>query len=149
VSNACSQRRVVDQCKRSLKSHGDIVVRRHLGMTDNGVRALVGEKPLSSRDKRKAKRPLSLPDKRKAKRLTVHYSAWVLLVSGRPPVECVIRDMSDSGARLVITSPITFLPQRFSLWLDKKGKVQRECKVVWARAPYLGVSFAARGPLSA
>jgi hypothetical protein len=91
----------------------------------------------------KAKRPALPQDKRKVKRLMVHYSAWVLLDSGRPPVGCVIRDMSDAGARLMITSPINFLPRKFSLWLDKDGKVQRECDVVWMRPPHLGVSFAA------
>lgn len=72
-----------------------------------------------------------------------HYSAWVLLGSGRQPVECVIRDMSDTGARLEIAS-FGPLPQSFTLWLDRDGKVQRTCEIVWRRAYYVGVRFAAR-----
>jgi hypothetical protein len=58
--------------------------------------------------------------------------------------------MSDTGARLAISFPVNALPDRFALFLDKNGKVQRECEKVWAKAGYLGVRFArqrnARGP---
>jgi hypothetical protein len=59
----------------------------------------------------------------------------------------MIRDMSDTGARLMITSltpSIKALPQRFTLWLDKNGKVKRECEIVWTHADYVGVRFVAR-----
>jgi hypothetical protein len=92
------------------------------------------------------KKPMSPPfrDARKAKRRKVHHAAWVPLDPGRQPVECVIRDMSDSGARLELSSPIRSLPLRFTLWLDKNGKVQRPCEIAWRRAYSVGVSFAAR-----
>jgi hypothetical protein len=83
-------------------------------------------------------------DARKAKRHKVHHPAWVLLDSRRAPIECVIKDMSDSGARLELASLIRSVPLRFTLWLDKNGKVQRSCEVVWRRAYSVGVRFEAR-----
>lgn len=82
-------------------------------------------------------------DSRKAKRRVIDYPAWLLLDTSRQPVECIIRDMSDTGARIAIISPIKALPHRFMLWLDEKGKVQRECEIVWMKAGYVGVRFAA------
>lgn len=81
---------------------------------------------------------------RRAKREKVHYSAWVQVDSSRAPIECLIKDMSDSGARLELPPVIRSLPFRFALWLDREGKVQRTCEVVWRRAYSVGVRFAAR-----
>ena len=91
-----------------------------------------------------------LRDSRAAKRRVIDYPAWLLLDSHRLPLECIIRDMSNSGARLAISVQIKTLPYRFTLFLDKDGKVQRECETVWAKAGYVGVRFArqrnANGP---
>jgi hypothetical protein len=86
-------------------------------------------------------------DSRKSKRRLIDYRGWLQLATRRQPVECMIRDMSDTGACLLITSftfSIEALPRRFKLWLDKNGKVKRECEVVWSRADYVGVRFVAR-----
>lgn len=82
-------------------------------------------------------------DARRAKRQKVHYPAWIQVDSSRTPIECLIKDMSDSGARLELPPLIRSLPFRFALWLDKNGKVQRSCEVVWRRAYSVGVRFAA------
>ena len=52
--------------------------------------------------------------------------------------------MSDAGARIAFSFSIKALPNRFTLWLDKNGKVQRECKVMWAQAGQVGVRFEGR-----
>lgn len=83
-------------------------------------------------------------DNRKATRRLINYSAWVQVDSGRKPIECLIRDMSDTGACLELTPLIGPLPQTFRLWLDKNGNVQRTCEIVWRRAYYVGVRFASR-----
>jgi hypothetical protein len=72
----------------------------------------------------------------------IDYPAWLPLDPRRQPVECIIRDMSDTGARLAMTSRIKALPHRFTLWLDSEGKVQRQCEIVWTKAGYVGVRFA-------
>jgi PilZ domain len=93
-----------------------------------------------------AKRPMKplFRDSRREKRRLIDYPAWLLLGCSRQPVECTIRDMSDTGARLTITSRIEALPHRFTLLLDKNGKVPRECEIVWVKAGYVGVRFARR-----
>ena len=91
----------------------------------------------------KPRRKSEPPDKRRMKRRPVHYPAWIAFDSNRQIVSCVIRDMSDGGARLMITFPIRLVPETFQLWLDKDGKVQRECEVVWTHPPYVGVRFIA------
>jgi outer membrane lipoprotein-sorting protein len=50
--------------------------------------------------------------------------------------------MSDTGARLAFSTKIKALPHRFTLWLDKNGKVQRQCEMVWTKGSYVGVRFA-------
>jgi len=83
-------------------------------------------------------------DSRKAKRRLINYRAWLPLDPRRQPLECRIEDMSDTGARIAIPSSIKALPQEFTLWLDKNGKVQRECEIVWRNAGYVGARFGAR-----
>lgn len=99
---------------------------------------------LATNGGRRSAGPPPFRDSRKAKRRKINYPAWVLLKSSREPFECVIRDMSDTGAHLVITSLITSLPPRLTLWLDRSGKVQRACEIVWRRADHVGVRFALR-----
>jgi hypothetical protein len=95
---------------------------------------LVGKKP----------KPPLFRDNRRAKRRPVHHPAWAQLDSNRRPIECVVKDMSDTGARLSIMASIAPLPEQFTLWLDKNGKVKRSCEIVWRRADYVGVRFAGR-----
>lgn len=93
-----------------------------------------------------AKVPMTPPfrDSRKAKRRVINYRAWMLLDARRQPVECRIADMSDTGARVAIPSSIKALPQGLMLWLDKNGKVQRKCEIVWRKTGYVGVRFTTR-----
>jgi PilZ domain len=85
-------------------------------------------------------------DNRRAKRQLMRYPAWLLIGASRQPVECIIRDMSDTGARIALGSQIKALPNRFTLWLDKTGKVQRQCSIMWAHGGYVGVRFEGRSP---
>jgi hypothetical protein len=51
--------------------------------------------------------------------------------------DCTIRNMSDLGACLVITSPVG-IPDEFDLDRDK---TRRRCRVEWRSANQIGVSF--------
>jgi len=59
----------------------------------------------------------------------------------RPPVRCVIWDMSDGGARLSVDCPLGDLPITFTLVLFKDGSLRRDCVVVWTDSSYVGVKF--------
>jgi hypothetical protein len=77
-----------------------------------------------------------MPDYRKSPRATAKQSA-LALVSGRAAVECTIRDMSSTGARLSFRHPI-FLPRTFRLRFDTHDQL---VTVVWQGALFAGVRF--------
>jgi hypothetical protein len=68
-------------------------------------------------------------------------AATVSFAAEKPPVSCVIRDISEGGARLAVAHPLATLPHHFTLNLFKDGSVRRDCEVVWTDARFVGVKF--------
>lgn len=64
---------------------------------------------------------------------------------GKPICECVMRDISDRGARLKIgassAGALDQIPEEFILTISKSGNVFRRCKLVWRRNNEVGVHF--------
>jgi len=54
-------------------------------------------------------------------------------------LDCLIRNMSDTGAALEIKSPIG-IPDNFTL-LIKPEFVERNCRVAWRSTDRIGVEF--------
>ena len=67
-------------------------------------------------------------------------AASVEISAADPPVQCVIWDFSDAGARLAIARRPADLPNKFTL-LVKDGGVRRVCQVVWTDGRFVGVQF--------
>jgi hypothetical protein len=63
-----------------------------------------------------------------------------------PPVNCVIWDISEGGARLAIALPMADIPRRFALTLLADGSVQKGCEVVWTDSRFVGVKFIEQAP---
>jgi PilZ domain len=63
---------------------------------------------------------------------------------GRPPIACVMRDVSDQGALLEVPHP-QWLPSRFRLVVEAFG-FESECEVVRRTDVAVGVRFASRIP---
>lgn len=82
-----------------------------------------------------------MPNKRIAQRRLVGYRAHLKLSGEEKPIECVVRDISHTGARIIVTSRPD-LPETFSLLLSQN--VTRECRVVWRKEKQLGVHFGDR-----
>ena len=61
-------------------------------------------------------------------------------------VECIVRDMSEGGAKLQFKDVGT-LPSAFELTVPVDGTI-RPCKIVWARANFVGVEFTGSARLS-
>jgi hypothetical protein len=59
------------------------------------------------------------------------------IVSGGTEIACMIRDLSDTGARLSFQNP-TFLPRTFRLKFDDHDQ---RVTVMWRRGLYVGVRF--------
>ena len=54
-------------------------------------------------------------------------------------IDCVIRNMSETGAALEVETPVG-IPNDFTL-LIKPELVRRNCRVVWLSAKRIGVLF--------
>jgi hypothetical protein len=67
-----------------------------------------------------------------------------IALRGRPPVLCVMRDVSEQGALLEVSHP-EWLPSRFRLIVEAFG-MESDCEVVRRTDKAVGVRFAARIP---
>jgi hypothetical protein len=81
------------------------------------------------------------PEKRRSKRRAVTQTAWVYLGGSVPPLVCILWDISDTGARLVIPVPEA-LPDTFRLLRTRDERPGQLCRVVWRKGSNLGVTFA-------
>ena len=63
---------------------------------------------------------------------------------GRPPILCVMRDVSEQGALLEVAHP-EWLPTRFRLIVEALG-IESDCEIVRRTEASVGVRFASRIP---
>jgi hypothetical protein len=68
---------------------------------------------------------------RKHERKQLSYPGWIL-VEGCPLHQCVIEDVSDGGARLLVDD-VSAIPDRFRLLMSPTARTYRECRVCWRR----------------
>ncbi|HZS63828.1 MAG TPA: PilZ domain-containing protein [Xanthobacteraceae bacterium] len=78
-------------------------------------------------------------ENRKKIRRPMHYTAWIGL-DGAPRRGCTVADISETGARLQIDTPLE-LPEIFKLLLSGHGAIYRRCRVVWRSDNEVGVEF--------
>jgi hypothetical protein len=81
-------------------------------------------------------------ERRKAKRQTLHYGAYVVTSDGKLNRECVIEDISATGAKLSIENPVD-IPEEFLLFFSERGGPKRFCRVTWRAVGQVGVTFRA------
>lgn len=77
---------------------------------------------------------------RTSKRRSVLHGARIAGVDGSVLESCRILDISGTGARLEVTSPVN-LPDQFLLLLSRDGRLRRECAAVWRSENAIGVEF--------
>jgi hypothetical protein len=58
---------------------------------------------------------------------------------GGGAIDCTVRNLSDVGAALDVTSPVG-IPERFTLVVSADGS-HRPCRVVWRKEKRIGVKF--------
>ncbi len=83
-------------------------------------------------------------DHRRAPRLRALLGATITFNQGGSTVDCLVRDISESGARLAVPASVT-LPAAFDLLIPRKNK-KRLVRMLWRRADVVGVSFADHPP---
>lgn len=58
---------------------------------------------------------------------------------GGGAIDCTVRNFSDTGAALDVTSPVG-IPDHFTLFVHAEGK-HLSCTVVWRKGKRIGVRF--------
>jgi hypothetical protein len=70
---------------------------------------------------------------------TIVFKAATLMLADHSTLACVVRDLSNHGARLQLPSTAD-LPDKFDLTFDT-GHTLRKCRVAWQTVTNAGVSF--------
>lgn len=78
-------------------------------------------------------------DRRKSPRIHIQIDGAVQCSRTLTSLSCVVRDISESGARLVVDSS-QHVPDAFQLQLEHEG-FSTECIVVWRSGTEIGVEF--------
>lgn len=81
-------------------------------------------------------------DKRQAKRRPLFITATIAFDANQA-LACAVHDVSETGARIETSQPEA-VPDHFTLLLTPRGFPRRECRVVWRRDGFVGVTFAPR-----
>ena len=82
---------------------------------------------------------MALTKKRDSRKL-LGQSAWITLEGGFAARQCVVADISATGARLVLNDANS-LPDRLRLAFARDARTGRTCQVVWRRGKSAGVKF--------
>jgi zona occludens toxin (predicted ATPase) len=77
-------------------------------------------------------------DQRTAQRHRVLKSAMIVVNNGYSTISCVVKNETDTGARLKIATVIG-IPDEFELSI--MGAPRRRCRVVWRRADEIGITY--------
>ena len=77
-------------------------------------------------------------EKRVAARRRVFKGGQITFTGRGAAIDCFIRNISDTGARLTVESAVG-IPDTFDLMFDQ-GLI-RKCEVVWRQATEIGVRF--------
>lgn len=78
--------------------------------------------------------------KKRELRKSLRQSGWITLEGGFAARQCVVHDISSSGAKITIDDP-SMLPARLRLAFARDARTGRNCEVVWRRGKSVGVKF--------
>ncbi len=81
-------------------------------------------------------------DQRGAQRHRTLKKGFIVISEGFSTIDCMVRNMSESGAQLRVAS-ILGIPDRFPLKMTDGQTFQ--CRVAWKRETELGVEFVSPG----
>ena len=81
-------------------------------------------------------------DRRSSRRWRTLLKAAIMSDRRSSPIECIVRDLSDTGARIYFANAAE-LPFEFELEVPNKG-LRVEARVIWSRGANHGVKFKQR-----
>ena len=74
------------------------------------------------------------------------FDANMMAIDGTWRRACILKDVSQSGARLIMLDTIEGLPlKEFFLLLSSSGLAYRRCELAWVNGDEIGVNFLAVG----
>ena len=88
--------------------------------------------------------PKHASDPRVAPRLKTLLAARINFNNGQSALHCLIRNLSDTGAKLIVSAAVT-LPECFDLIIPQKS-VTRRARIAWRRGEEIGVRFEDASP---
>ena len=80
-----------------------------------------------------------MENRRGSHRARVLKSGKIIVSDKAPKIDCTVRDLSDTGARLIFPSTTFGLPREFKLVIGEGSP--RSCRVAWRTEKELGVNF--------
>ena len=83
-------------------------------------------------------------EKRLSPRRNTMIEATIVFDGGRTRMRCIIRNLSETGAKLEVAS-VTKIPRTFDLLVDKVRP--QACAVVWRPMKELGIQFLGPGTM--
>jgi len=78
--------------------------------------------------------------KKREARKSLQQTGWITFEGGFAARQCVVQDMSTTGARITVDDP-NMLPARLRLAFARDARTGRKCEVVWRRGKAFGVKF--------
>ena len=79
------------------------------------------------------------PKKREVRK-SLGQAAWITLEGGFAARQCMVQDISSSGAKITIDDAVT-LPATVRLAFARDARTGHRCQVVWRRGRSAGVKF--------
>lgn len=93
----------------------------------------------------KTARPEGAPDHRKARRKRTLLSGKLAYGAGAFSIDCVISDLSETGARVQVQPGATIPDEVYLIHL--RARIAYEAKVAWRRGDFAGFEFHAKHDL--
>jgi PilZ domain len=78
--------------------------------------------------------------KKRDARKSVRQPAWITLEGGFAARQCMVQDISTTGAKITVDDP-DILPAKLRLAFSRDARTGRNCAVVWRRGKSVGVKF--------
>jgi PilZ domain len=78
--------------------------------------------------------------KKREARKSLRQPGWITLEGGFAARQCVVQDISSTGAKITIDDP-NVLPAKLRLAFARDARTGRSCEVVWRRGKSVGVKF--------
>lgn len=82
---------------------------------------------------------MTVAESRVAKRLRVLKAARIFLPRSQSIIDCTVRDVSDTGAKVFCAQP-SEVPDEFRLVILQDNTI-RDVKVMWRKSDSLGIHF--------